>query len=1466
MNIDLLRSLRVFTPKQCVRLSGSLIAVASLFLFCHAASAATCIFVSAGTSDWNTAANWSGCGGVLPTISDDVVIPASTSTAISDAAYADNLIIGAGSTVTFNGNELQLSGNWIDSGSVVTGPIVTLVGSAAQNIGAEPNFMILKVNKGGGTATFGGDVSTEFLILDVFNSGVVDLNSKTLTITANGTGAMRPFRVYSGTFLADNGTVIYNANPVFQTDIEPLVYYNLQLLSPNQFFITASTTAMGQFTYATGVVLNLSSNTLHVGGNWNNAGGSVVGAASIEMLGSADATINSTSDLKGLIINKSSGSTVTLIGNVTSTGDLNIQGGTLALGAQTLSVGGSWSDSGTFSGGTGTVVFNGTGTQNISSEAHFNNLFVNSSGTVMLQGETTTTGNLAIIHGTVNMNGQTTHVAGNWTDTGMLSGSGTVELNGSGTQNLDTESNFDTLIIKKPTGSATLVNGITANRVNIAVGTLDLNAHSLVLQGTGTPFTIVGTFLPNAGIVDYTNANPVITATNYYDLWFGGAGTATFSAASTTVTNNMRIASGTLNLGTNTLHVGGNWTDNSTLAGGTGTVDFNGSGAQTLNAEPNFFNLTVNKPAGTLTLAGNVGAGGNATTTAGTLNAAGNSLSITGSLLIASGTTVTSTSGTITSGATTTIDGSLGTQTGNFNFNGLKSDNGSILNLAGGTATTTFWTLSGAFNGGTGTINVMRDLNITGTGTFNAGNSSMVFDGATNQQNLTTTATTTFWNLTKLGSQILWANYATPNPIIVSNDLISGGSGSGLNINNLTVNGNATNTNMLWLEDNVNTFNGTFYNAGHLYLENSGSMTANGNFVENGSVGMYNIPGTLKFNATTTYQSGLLDITTGAATTGTVMYTGGSTQQVMPWNYYYLTIDKSGGAATLSGNATTTHNFNIYNGTFGLGSHTLNVMKNWNDGGTLSGGTGTVAFNSPGGQTVGTEPNFYGLVIQSGGTVTLNGNVTSTGSLSVATGTLAIGNYSLYATGDYSNASLVTKGAGGTIFHAADYVRFTDSGGTPVTTFNSGSSVYVEVKDVDRNLDATTAETISVPVTVNAAGGSDSETMTLTETGLATGIFRSAAMSLTSGSVAVGDGILEVSANGVGTVTYTDAQDTSDTAASTASLLYTAPMLTPSVSSGGGGAGSVVILPTATTGKTQDLALTLDHVVKLNNGTAQIFIDLNANPNTTRGYALSTDSNLQGVSQYNYQSTVSITVPTASGSVTIFGRYYSISGIPSGILSLTVDLSAPAIISAVSSTTIPVVVTTNLPTVNPADLQSLVAAVAVYGKTCVTTSAANTLKQVYADAKEFRLTLTADQASAIRNFILCGISDATYKLGQSERRAVMRDYMETVHRPNVVWTDVERLATGQIPFMRNAALEHASVNKILPIFRKIFGHDPNFKIAKENLAWNTLMYRIRFMRDMTKETKGVKAFSALYKRNPQSPLDWSVVRFLGYIR
>jgi len=180
---------------------------------------------------------------------------------------------------------------------------------------------------------------------------------------------------------------------------------------------------------------------------------------------------------------------------------------------------------------------------------------------------------------------------------------------------------------------------------------------------------------------------------------------------------------------------------------------------------------------------------------------------------------------------------------------------------------------------------------------------------------------------------------------------------------------------------------------------------------------------------------------------------------------------------------------------------------------------------------------------------------------------------------------------------------------------------------------------------------------------------------------------------------------------------------------------------------------------------------------------------------------------------------------------------------------------------DPSQLENLLAAMGTSSKP---SDVAKYKPLVKSDAIAFKVGLTAAQTDAVTNFIVYSASPETAKLGAGERRALMRDYLETVARPNVVWDDVQRLATGQKPVKRNLPKEQAQVTRALANFKLMVGHAPNFKDAKEDLAWNTLMYRIRFTRDLKKEQSGILQFKKLYSRAPSTPMEWAIVRGLGY--
>lgn len=151
------------------------------------------------------------------------------------------------------------------------------------------------------------------------------------------------------------------------------------------------------------------------------------------------------------------------------------------------------------------------------------------------------------------------------------------------------------------------------------------------------------------------------------------------------------------------------------------------------------------------------------------------------------------------------------------------------------------------------------------------------------------------------------------------------------------------------------------------------------------------------------------------------------------------------------------------------------------------------------------------------------------------------------------------------------------------------------------------------------------------------------------------------------------------------------------------------------------------------------------------------------------------------------------------------------------------------------------------------------------DVTEFHVMVTPAVMDQTTKFIVYGTA-VTKSLGAGERRALVRDVLETIQRLDIPLSDFDRVASGQIPKTRNVTNEKVQLTRVRTNFRTIFGHDPNFKDATENLAWNTLMYRIRFPRDLIMERQGITRFKNLYKKQPTTPLMWAIVRLLGYVK
>ncbi|MDO8468742.1 MAG: hypothetical protein Q7S29_03220 [Candidatus Peribacter sp.] len=212
---------------------------------------------------------------------------------------------------------------------------------------------------------------------------------------------------------------------------------------------------------------------------------------------------------------------------------------------------------------------------------------------------------------------------------------------------------------------------------------------------------------------------------------------------------------------------------------------------------------------------------------------------------------------------------------------------------------------------------------------------------------------------------------------------------------------------------------------------------------------------------------------------------------------------------------------------------------------------------------------LYNLTVAPSGTVTLTSDQSVTGTLQVNAGsTLDLNGFTIYATGaTITNEGTITEGAG-KIIHSATTAKITDSTYTEDDSFTTDDTLYFTLTDSDENISGTAADTVSVTVSVTIASG-DSETVTLTETSNTSGIFRGSipsAQQNNSAAIVANNGYLETPSTASISLSFTDAQDSSDTGSDTASLaLATASTTTTTTTSNnsgsrrgssGGGGGS----------------------------------------------------------------------------------------------------------------------------------------------------------------------------------------------------------------------------------------------------------------------------------------------------------------------
>lgn len=227
-------------------------------------------------------------------------------------------------------------------------------------------------------------------------------------------------------------------------------------------------------------------------------------------------------------------------------------------------------------------------------------------------------------------------------------------------------------------------------------------------------------------------------------------------------------------------------------------------------------------------------------------------------------------------------------------------------------------------------------------------------------------------------------------------------------------------------------------------------------------------------------------------------------------------------------------------------------------------------------------------------------------------------------------------------------------------------------------------------------------------------------------------------------------------------------------------------------------------------------------------------------------------------------------GTSGGVVGGTITTPAPTVTAPVAAPVVTVPTPTVAgPSISPSIVANAAQLAAQLGVAQNKAAEATYQAKVASGAVEFKVTLAAGVKTVATNFVTYGTSSAAVKLGAGERLAVIRDVLEILgskvaNDSSALLLAAEQISSGQKPTVRNLTKEVEQLKQVLPAFVKLAGHKPDFKSAKEDLAWNTMQYRVRFARDLAKEKAGIVKFKAVFNKTPKSPLDWAVVRAWGY--
>jgi hypothetical protein len=571
------------------------------------------------STDWATGGNW--CTGVAPTSAVDVIIK-STAVRMPEVittGSCKSLTIEAGASVnTLITGTLNIAGVLTNNGTMSNNGTTNFNGSVQQTFSGINSFYNLTVNNAAGVLLpsnigvnnnlliAGGVLNANNFSMDVKGNWT---NNASATAFAGGTGTVSfsgtTAQLMAGSFSTRfNNLTIANTGNAVSLNANAVIQGNLNISSGT--FDLTSFTANRE---TSGGTLMLANNAfLKIGGTnsfpTNFTTNSLIVASTVEYNGTNQTVANQV--YGNLVLSSSAGSAVktlpatalTIVGNFSSikgagtdvtytAGAAITVNGNVSIGTATTfnaasfshTMGANWVNAGTFNGNTGTITFNGTGS-NISGSGsqNFNNLTIASSLITISNNAVTLSGNLATtgsgsfslpVGGTLTMTGTGKTISGfgisidNLSITGSVNTSSSLAITG----NLSVTGSF--------VSSAGVITMSGASKIISGAGTKSFS--SLYVTGSVTTnadfsissaLNINGTFVASAGTVTFTGTSSLTGKASLFNTNINGTLLRMSSASTLGIANAMTITSGILDVTSSTPN----------------TVDFNGTGAQNINA------------------------------------------------------------------------------------------------------------------------------------------------------------------------------------------------------------------------------------------------------------------------------------------------------------------------------------------------------------------------------------------------------------------------------------------------------------------------------------------------------------------------------------------------------------------------------------------------------------------------------------------------------------------------------------------------------------------------------------------------------------------------------------------------------------------------------------------------------------------------------------------------------------------